>query len=101
MSGLMAQAAEEYGSHDKTFEATGKGVIRVIDGAGKELLQHEVEKGDIWRSCRTTDIAIKDWVKLAVNRARAVFNPRGILVEQGSGTRCADYCESESILKGS
>jgi isocitrate dehydrogenase len=73
--GLMAQAAEEYGSHDKTFEATSKGVIRVIDGAGKELLQHEVEKGDIWRSCRTTDIAIKDWVKLAVNRAKASSTP--------------------------
>ena len=73
--GLMAQAAEEYGSHDKTFEATSKGVIRVIDGAGKELLQHEVEKGDIWRSCRTTDIAIKDWVKLAVNRGRASSTP--------------------------
>ena len=73
--GLMAQAAEEYGSHDKTFEATGKGVIRIIDGAGKELLQHDVEKGDIWRSCRTTDIAIKDWVKLAVNRARLSSTP--------------------------
>ncbi len=73
--GLMAQAAEEYGSHDKTFEVTGKGVIRIIDGAGKELLQHDVEKGDIWRSCRTTDIAIKDWVKLAVNRARLSSTP--------------------------
>jgi isocitrate dehydrogenase len=73
--GLMAQAAEEYGSHDKTFEATSKGVIKVVDGAGKELLQHDVEKGDIWRSCRTTDIAIKDWVKLAVNRARASSTP--------------------------
>ena len=73
--GLMAQKAEEYGSHDKTFEATGKGVIRVIDGAGKVLLQHDVEKGDIWRSCYTTDISIKDWVKLAVNRARASSTP--------------------------
>jgi len=73
--GLMAQAAEEYGSHDKTVEASDKGVIRVIDGAGKELLQHDVEKGDIWRSCRTTDIAIKDWVKLAVNRARLSSTP--------------------------
>lgn len=73
--GLMAQKAEEYGSHDKTFEAADKGVIRVIDGAGKILLQHEVEKGDIWRSCQTTDIAIKDWVKLAVNRARASSTP--------------------------
>jgi len=73
--GLMAQAAEEYGSHDKTFEAPGIGVIRVLDGAGKALLTHEVEQGDIWRSCRTTDIAIKDWVKLAVNRARLSFTP--------------------------
>ena len=73
--GLMAQKAEEYGSHDKTFEATGKGVIRVIDESGKVLLQHEVEKGDIWRSCQTTDISIKDWVKLAVNRARASSTP--------------------------
>lgn len=73
--GLMAQKAEEYGSHDKTFEAIGKGVIRVIDGAGKVLLQHEVEKGDIWRSCYTTDISIKDWVKLAVNRAQASSTP--------------------------
>ncbi|MEJ2230071.1 MAG: NADP-dependent isocitrate dehydrogenase [Nitrospirales bacterium] len=73
--GLMAQKAEEYGSHDKTFEAPGKGVIRVIDGAGKVLFQHEVEKGDIWRSCYTTDISIKDWVKLAVNRARASSTP--------------------------
>jgi isocitrate dehydrogenase len=73
--GLMAQKAEEYGSHDKTFEATAKGVIRVIDGAGKVILQHDVEKGDIWRSCYTTDISIKDWVKLAVNRARDSSTP--------------------------
>ncbi len=73
--GLMAQKAEEYGSHDKTFEATGKGVIRVVDGAGKALLQHEVEKGDIWRSCQTTDVSIKDWVKLAVKRAKASSTP--------------------------
>ncbi|MDR4494110.1 MAG: NADP-dependent isocitrate dehydrogenase [Nitrospirales bacterium] len=73
--GLMAQKAEEYGSHDKTFEATGKGVVRVLDGAGNVLIQHDVEKGDIWRSCYTTDISIKDWVKLAVNRARASSTP--------------------------
>ena len=73
--GLMAQKAEEYGSHDKTFEATGNGVIRLIDGAGNVLLQHNVEKGDIWRSCYTTDVSIKDWVKLAVNRARASSTP--------------------------
>lgn len=73
--GLMAQKAEEYGSHDKTFESTGKGVVRVLDGAGNVLLQHDVEKGDIWRSCYTTDVAIKDWVKLAVNRAKASSTP--------------------------
>ena len=73
--GLMAQKAEEYGSHDKTFESTGKGIVRVLDGAGNVLLQHDVEKGDIWRSCYTTDVAIKDWVKLAVNRARASSTP--------------------------
>jgi isocitrate dehydrogenase len=73
--GLMAQQAEEYGSHDKTFKAAGKGVIRVLDGAGKVLLQHEVEAGDLWRMCQTTDVAIKDWVKLAVNRARISSMP--------------------------
>jgi isocitrate dehydrogenase len=73
--GLMAQAAEEYGSHDKTFTAPGKGVIRMIDGAGKVLLQHDVEAGDLWRMCQTTDVAIQDWVKLAVNRARISSMP--------------------------
>jgi len=69
--GLMAQAAEEYGSHDKTFEISGKGVVRVVDESGNALTQHSVSKGDIWRLCQTRDIAIRDWVKLAVNRARA------------------------------
>jgi isocitrate dehydrogenase len=73
--GLMAQAAEEYGSHDRTFTAPGKGVIRVLDGTGKVLLQHEVEAGDLWRMCQTTDVAIRDWVKLAVNRARISSMP--------------------------
>jgi len=73
--GLMAQAAEEYGSHDKTFTAPGKGVIRVLDGAGQVLLQHDVEAGDLWRMCQTTDVAIQDWVKLAVNRARISSMP--------------------------
>jgi isocitrate dehydrogenase len=73
--GLMAQQAEEYGSHDQTFKAPGKGVIRVLDGTGKVLLQHEVEAGDLWRMCQTTDVAIKDWVKLAVNRARISSMP--------------------------
>ncbi len=69
--GLMAQAAEEYGSHDKTFEIASSGMVKVIDGDGKVLTQHNVNQGDIWRMCQTKDVAIKDWVKLAVNRARA------------------------------
>jgi isocitrate dehydrogenase len=73
--GLMAQAAEEYGSHDKTFTAPGKGVMRVLDGAGQVLLQHDVEEGDLWRMCQTTDISIRDWVKLAVTRARISSMP--------------------------
>ena len=73
--GLMAQKAEEYGSHDKTFEAPANGTIRVIDGAGNVLHQHDVEKGDIWRMCTVKDIPIQDWVKLAVNRARASSTP--------------------------
>jgi len=73
--GLMAQKAEEYGSHDKTFEASGKGTIRVMDGAGNVLLQQDVEKGDIFRGCTVKDIPIQDWVKLAVNRARASSTP--------------------------
>jgi isocitrate dehydrogenase len=73
--GLMAKKAEEYGSHDKTFEAKGDGVIRVVNSAGKTLLEQQVENGDIFRMCQTKDEAIKDWVKLAVNRARASSSP--------------------------
>jgi isocitrate dehydrogenase len=69
--GLMAQAAEEYGSHDKTFKAAGNGTMRVVDAAGKTLLEHKVEEGDIWRMCQVKDAPIQDWVKLAVNRAKA------------------------------
>jgi isocitrate dehydrogenase len=69
--GLMAQKAEEYGSHDKTFEIAAAGTVRVVDASGNVLLEHAVEKGDIWRMCQTKDLAIRDWVKLAVNRARA------------------------------
>ncbi|MEO1201556.1 MAG: NADP-dependent isocitrate dehydrogenase [Pseudomonadota bacterium] len=68
--GLMAQKAEEYGSHDKTFELSAAGSVRVVDGDGQELLTHDVEAGDIWRGCQTRDLPIRDWVKLAVNRAR-------------------------------
>jgi len=73
--GLMAQKAEEYGSHDKTFEIDGKGTVRVIDNSGNTLLEHQVEEGDIWRMCQTKDAPVQDWVKLAVSRARATGNP--------------------------
>jgi len=73
--GLMAQKAEEYGSHDKTFKSVGNGTIRVVDAAGKVLLQQTVEEGDIWRMCQTKDAPIQDWVKLAVTRARATGAP--------------------------
>ena len=73
--GLMAQKAEEYGSHDKTFEITSNGTVSVIDASGKTLLQHNVETGDIWRMCQTKDAPIQDWVKLAVTRAKASETP--------------------------
>ena len=73
--GLMAQKAEEYGSHDKTFKVPGNGTVRVVDAAGEVLFQHTVEKGDIWRGCQAKDLPIQDWVKLAVSRARATGAP--------------------------
>jgi isocitrate dehydrogenase len=73
--GLMAQKAEEYGSHDKTFEMPADGTVRVIDKEGTVLFEHTVEKGDIWRMCQVKDEPIKDWVKLAVNRAKETANP--------------------------
>jgi isocitrate dehydrogenase len=73
--GLMAQKAEEYGSHDKTFIAPGKGTIRAVDSSGTTLLEQKVEEGDIFRMCQTKDAAIKDWVKLAVKRAKATGAP--------------------------
>lgn len=73
--GLMAQAAEEYGSHDKTFQIPATGTVRVVDQAGKVLLEQPVEEGDIWRMCQVKDAPIRDWVKLAVNRARASNTP--------------------------
>jgi isocitrate dehydrogenase len=73
--GLMAQKAEEYGSHDKTFQAPGDGVVRIVDASGQTLLEHKVEAGDIWRSCQVKDLPIQDWVKLAITRARATGAP--------------------------
>ena len=73
--GLMAQKAEEYGSHDKTFEIPAEGTVRVVDSDGNVLIEHSVSAGDIWRACQTKDAPIRDWVKLAVNRARATGSP--------------------------
>jgi isocitrate dehydrogenase len=73
--GLMAQAAEEYGSHNKTFEIPADGTVTVVNQAGEVLLAHDVEAGDIWRACQTKDVPVRDWVKLAVTRARAAQTP--------------------------
>jgi isocitrate dehydrogenase len=73
--GLMAKKAEEYGSHDKTFEQTEDGTMRVVDADGTVLIQHDVEKGDIWRACQTKDAPVRDWVKLGVTRARQSNTP--------------------------
>ncbi len=73
--GLMAQAAEEYGSHDKTFEIPADGTVKVVNSAGETLIEHQVGAGDIWRACQTKDVPVQDWVKLAVGRARATGAP--------------------------
>jgi isocitrate dehydrogenase len=73
--GLMAQKAEEYGSHDKTFEIASDGIVQVVDQDGNVLMKHEVKAGDIWRMCQTKDAPIRDWVRLAVSRARATGSP--------------------------
>ncbi len=73
--GLMAQKAEEYGSHDKTFEIQGNGSVRIVDTSGNVLLEHQVEQGDIWRMCQVKDAPIQDWIKLAVKRAKATNTP--------------------------
>jgi isocitrate dehydrogenase len=73
--GLMAQKAEEYGSHDKTFEVPADGLVRIVDKTGQVVLEHDVAEGDIWRGCQTKDAPVQDWVKLAVTRARATGAP--------------------------
>jgi isocitrate dehydrogenase len=83
--GLMAQKAEEYGSHDKTFEAADAGTIRVVDDEGQVLLEQTVEKGDIFRMCQAKDIAIRDWVKLAVKRAKASGSPAIFWLDENRG----------------
>jgi isocitrate dehydrogenase len=81
--GLMAQKAEEYGSHDKTFEISSAGVVRVVDGSGEVVLEHDVEAGDIWRCCQTKDAAVADWIRLALERARATGAPAVFWLDPG------------------
>ena len=83
--GLMAQKAEEYGSHDKTFEAPADGSIRIVNAAGQTLLEQKVETGDIFRACQAKDVPIKDWVKLAVNRAKASGEPAIFWLDENRG----------------
>jgi isocitrate dehydrogenase len=83
--GLMAQKAEEYGSHDKTFEIASDGRVRVTTEAGDVLLEHSVERGDIWRMCQTKDLPIRDWVKLAVSRARQTGTPAIFWLDENRG----------------
>jgi isocitrate dehydrogenase len=83
--GLMAQKAEEYGSHDKTFTMTGKGTVRVVNDNGDTLLEHNVAKGDIWRMCQVKDAPIQDWVKLAVTRAKATNVPTVFWLDENRG----------------
>ena len=75
--GLMAQKAEEYGSHDKTFQMSAAGTVRVVDGNGQSLMEQSVEQGDIFRMCQAKDVAIRDWVGLAINRSKASGVKRG------------------------
>jgi isocitrate dehydrogenase len=81
--GLMAQAAEEYGSHDKTFEISTAGTVQVVDQDGTVLIEHAVQPGDIWRACQTKDVPVRDWVKLAVTRARASQTPAVFWLDSG------------------
>jgi isocitrate dehydrogenase len=97
--GLMAQAAEEYGSHNKTFEAPGSGVIRVTDSSGRVLFENQVEAGDIWRACQTKDAPVQDWVKLAVNRARASGSPAVFWLDSGRAHDAQIIAKVERYLK--
>jgi isocitrate dehydrogenase len=97
--GLMAQKAEEYGSHDKTFEIPMSGTVRVTDASGAVLLEHKVEKGDIWRACQTKDAPIRDWVKLAVTRARATGAPAIFWLDKNRAHDAQLIAKVEAYLK--
>jgi isocitrate dehydrogenase len=97
--GLMAQKAEEYGSHDKTFEIAAAGMVRVVDADGRVLLEHAVEEGDVWRACQTKDAAIRDWVKLAVARARATGAPAVFWLDKGRAHDAQLIGKVEAYLK--
>ena len=97
--GLMAQAAEEYGSHNKTFEAPGAGTMRIVDGDGRTVLEHKVEPGDIWRACQTKDAPVQDWVKLAVNRARLSNTPAVFWLDKNRAHDAQILAKVEKYLK--
>jgi isocitrate dehydrogenase len=97
--GLMAQAAEEYGSHDKTFQVPADGVVRVTDESGKVLLEQPVQAGDIWRMCQTKDAPVQDWVKLAVNRARATGTPAVFWLDKDRAHDAQIIAKVERYLK--
>ncbi|RKX75651.1 MAG: NADP-dependent isocitrate dehydrogenase [Spirochaetes bacterium] len=97
--GLMAQKAEEYGSHDKTFTAPGSGVIRAVDAAGKTILEQPVEDGDIFRMCQVKDAPVQDWVKLAVNRTRATGNPAVFWLDENRAHDAQMISKVKSYLK--
>ncbi|HEX9887066.1 MAG TPA: NADP-dependent isocitrate dehydrogenase, partial [Longimicrobiales bacterium] len=97
--GLMAQKAEEYGSHDKTFEVPADGTVRVVDDQGQVLIEQAVREGDIWRACQAKDVAIRDWVKLAVTRARATGAPAVFWLDEGRGHDAAVIRKVRTYLK--
>jgi len=97
--GLMAQKAEEYGSHDKTFKVPADGTVRVVDESGNVLIQHDVEEGDIWRGCQAKDLPIQDWVKLAVRRARATGAPAVFWLDKNRAHDAQMILKVEKYLK--
>ncbi len=97
--GLMAQAAEEYGSHNKTFVAPAAGTIRIVTEAGQTLLEHQVAEGDIWRACQTKDAPVQDWVKLAVNRARLSNTPAIFWLDRNRAHDAQLIAKVEKYLK--